>query len=363
MFFSIPSSTDEIITVTPIGVKSIRSVFFENKNGRVFNYHDALDTISISVDGKQIARQTPIVPFCTSTPFGAGRFDWEKVALAVNLNVDNSEIKISGVVNNEFNIVFVCSEKPCEETGFDYVETRRFVLKDAQSTAEIQKKILDALKADFAGVRAACTATADADAVVIPLFDYSADGTFERHTCGVTKNDVWNTLYISNYTDYDVWASTEQIEDETSGRAILLKAIATRIADISKLNLAADMFGTPHNIVLDSAPERVVAYSFITPITGDLNVPIKLNQINLQADLNMSDSEDLPLGFDLALISITPRIPFADAVHSYSSKQATNKYGQLTLRIAGNQHLLDASNDQSVGDWQLYMMFIYKKLA
>jgi hypothetical protein len=42
---------------------------------------------------------------------------------------------------------------------------------------------------------------------------------------------------------------------------------------------------------------------------------------------------------------------------------ATNKYGQITLRIAGNQPLFKASQDASIGDWQLYMMFIYKKLA
>ena len=166
-----------------------------------------------------------------------------------------------------------------------------------------------------------------------------------------------------NYNDYAAWFNGEHLDDATSGRSVLLQALSARIANVSKLNPAADMFGTLHNIVLDSAPERVVAYSFITPITDDVNVPIELNKINLQADLNISDSENLPLGFDLGLISILPRVPFADAVHSYSSKQATNKYGQLTLRIAGNQRILDASNGQSVADWQLYLMFIYKKLA
>lgn len=370
MFFSIPSSADEIITVTPLGVKSIRSIFFENKNGRIFRYGNGqLDTVSISIDGKQIARQLPVAPFCTSTPFGAGRFSWEKVALAVNLNVDNSEVKISGIANNEFNIVFVCSEQPCDETGFDYVETKRFVLKDALTTSEVQNKILTALATDFASIKAACVAAASNTDVVIPIFDYAADGTFERHTCGVTKGDAYNIgansslLHIDTYPTFNDWYTTEQVGDATSGRAILLKALSARIADVSKLNPAADMFGKPHNIVLDSAPERVVAYSFITPITSEENVPIELNKINLQADLNISDSEDLPLGFDLGLISILPRVPFADAVHSYSGKQATNKYGQLTLRIAGNQQILDASKGQSVADWQLYLMFIYKKLA
>ena len=168
----------------------------------------------------------------------------------------------------------------------------------------MQKKILAALAADFDGIKAACVAAASNDDVVIPIFDYAADGSFERHTCGVTKGDATqsgdNLLNIDGgATDYQSWYTTEHLDDATSGRSILLKALSARIADVSKLNPAADMFGKPHNIVLDSAPERVVAYSFITPITDDVNVPIELNKINLQADLNISDSENLPLGFDL----------------------------------------------------------------
>ena len=48
---------------------------------------------------------------------------------------------------------------------------------------------------------------------------------------------------------------------------------------------------------------------------------------------------------------------------SFEFQMATNKYGQLKLSITGNQPLFNASQDASIGDWQLYMMFIYKKLA
>lgn len=360
MFFSIPSSSEEVITVTPAGVKSIKSLFFENKNGHIFNYYGQLDTVSISIDGKQIARQLPVAPFCTTTPFGAGRFDWEKVALAVNLNVANSEIKISGSFNNQFNIVFVCNTEPMAETGFDYVETRRFVLKDALSVSEAKSKILAYLQANYADIYSNIASYGDDD-VVIPIFNYAeADGTYSPATCGVTKKELWVNLNMQPYgTGYDAWATAE-----LEARAAILLSIATRISNMSGITLAADVFKQPQNIILDSSPERVVAYSFVTPYTkGDDILPIQLNRVNLTADLTISENEDLPLGFDLGLISISNRIPFADAVHSYSSKMATNKYGQLKLSITGNQPLFNASQDASIGDWQLYMMFIYKKLA
>ena len=360
MFFSIPSSSEEIITVSPLGAKSIKWLFFENKNGHIFNYNGQLDTVSISIDGKQIARQLPVAPFCTTTPFGAGRFDWEKVALAVNLNVDNSEIKISGSFNNQFNIVFVCASEPLQsETGFDYVETRRFVLKDALTASEVKNKILAYLQENYNTIYSNIGSYSDND-VVIPIFNYAeADGTYTRHACGVTKEELWVNLNMPPYNTYEAWETAD-----LEARDIILRSIATRISNMSAITLAADVFNQPQNIVLDNSPERVVAYSFVTPYTkDDVVLPIQLNRVNLTADLTISENEDLPLGFDLGLISISNRIPFADAVHSYSSKQATNKYGQLTLRITGNQPLFDASQDASIGDWQLYMIFIYKKLA
>lgn len=360
MFFSIPSSSEEVITVTPAGVRSIKSLFFENKNGHIFNYYGQLDTVSISIDGKQIARQLPVAPFCTTTPFGTGRFDWEKVALAVNLNVDNSEIKISGSFNNQFNIVFVCSTEPMAETGFDYVETRRFVLKDALPVSEVRNKILTYLRENYATIYSNIGSYSDND-VVIPIFNYAeADGTYKPAVCGVTKTELWVNLNLQPYSaGYSAWETAE-----LEARAAILLSIATRISNMSAITLSADVFNQPQNIILDSSPERVVAYSFVTPYTkGDDVLPIQLNRVNLTADLTISENEDLPLGFDLGLISISNRIPFADAVHSYSSKMATNKYGQLKLSITGNQPLFNASQDASIGDWQLYMMFIYKKLA
>jgi len=359
MFFSIPSSNEEVITVTPIGAKSIKSLFFENKNNHIFEYNGQLDTVSISIDGKQIARQLPVAPFCTTTPFGAGRFSWEKVALAVNLNVENSEIKISGSFNNQFNIVFVCDTDQISETGFDYVETRRFVLKDALSVAEAKTKILTYLSANYATIYSNIGQYTDND-VVIPISDYAeADGTYKPNKCGVTKKELWTNLNMQPYATYTAWETAE-----LEARAAILLSVATRISNVSAITLAAGVFDQAQNIVLDSAPERVVAYSFVTPYNKTEGVtPIQLNRVNLTADLTISDNEDLPTNFDLGIMSISNRIPFADAVHSYSSAKATNKYGQLTIRISGNQPLFKASQDASIGDWQLYILFIYQKLA
>ena len=99
MFFTIPNEKDYILTTTPAGVKSIQYVFFEAKNDYTFEYKKTLDRISILIDGKQICRNVPILPFMTTQPYGTRKHRWEDVALAVNLNVNFSEIKILKVLD------------------------------------------------------------------------------------------------------------------------------------------------------------------------------------------------------------------------------------------------------------------------
>lgn len=142
MFFTIPVNDKQIITTTPIGARSITHVFFENKNDGVFTYKRDIDTVTISIDGKMICKQMPIMPFCTSTPYGVNQSQWQDKALEVNLNVDISEIKISAGNINDFNVVFVCSsEKIDESRGFDFVEAKQIQITKAYTTQEAQAKL------------------------------------------------------------------------------------------------------------------------------------------------------------------------------------------------------------------------------
>lgn len=132
MFWTVPVSDKEITTSTPIGVKSITHVFFEDRNGGVMEYSpDGLQTVSVVIDGKQIMQDVPVLPFCTSTPGDEGRYNWRDVALDVNINVNISEIKVSAARRAaDFSIIFVTSPNECDATyGYDYVEYRQFILR------------------------------------------------------------------------------------------------------------------------------------------------------------------------------------------------------------------------------------------
>lgn len=124
MIWSIPSSVDEILINTPLKAKSVRYVYFENKQGGLFLFKSVPDSISISIDGKQICRNLVMLPFCTGSSDGIRRNRWQDVAISCPLNVSNSQVRISGVRNNDFNIVFVLSDESVDENiGIDYYES------------------------------------------------------------------------------------------------------------------------------------------------------------------------------------------------------------------------------------------------
>lgn len=142
MFFTIPSSAKQIIANTPIGARSIRFLFFQNKNDNLFRYKSQPDRISISIDGRQICRNLLVLPFCTGAPDGAQVRQWQDVAIPVNMNVDFSEIKIDGGQDNDFNIVFVCSDQKVDEAaGFEFWETKSVKLKADKPREEILREL------------------------------------------------------------------------------------------------------------------------------------------------------------------------------------------------------------------------------
>ena len=161
MFHVIPISSELTISATPLGAKSIRHLYFENKNDGLFRFKTAPDTISISIDGKQICRDLLVLPFCTASPYSQDRFPWQKVALEVNVNCNLSEIRIQSSAQGDFNVIMVCSDEGVDESlGFDFFETKRITLRKTANISVIRKALQEAFdKAALTTTMQSCEGT------------------------------------------------------------------------------------------------------------------------------------------------------------------------------------------------------------
>ena len=175
MFHVIPISSELTISATPLGAKSIRHLYFENKNDGLFRFKTAPDTISISIDGKQICRDILVLPFCTSSPYSPDRFPWQKVALEVNVNCNLSEIRIQSTAQGDFNVIMVCSDEGVDESlGFDFFETKRITLRKTANISVIRTALQEAF-----------------DKVALTATTQSGDGeTTSSSSMELTKADV-----------------------------------------------------------------------------------------------------------------------------------------------------------------------------
>ena len=146
MFHVIPISSGLTISTTPLGAKSISHLFFEAKGDGLFRFKSSPDTISISIDGRQICRDLLVLPFCTSSPCSADRFPWQKVALEVNVNCNLSEVRImADSWQADYNVIMVCSDEEVDESrGFDFFETKRISLRKTVSASVVRKIIAEA---------------------------------------------------------------------------------------------------------------------------------------------------------------------------------------------------------------------------
>ena len=61
MFYSIPIDNEEIVTSTPKEARAITHLYFEKKNEGLHTYKKDLDRVSIFVDGRQIAKNLPVM--------------------------------------------------------------------------------------------------------------------------------------------------------------------------------------------------------------------------------------------------------------------------------------------------------------
>jgi hypothetical protein len=126
MLFSIPLSEQEIITDTPLSVKSLRSFHFVAKKSSWMYLNDDsfMPVVSIVVDGKVIANKLPILPFLlqkgAEAQYIIPTVDSRLVEIPVAINVNCSEIRVrtEGVEENSFELVFGCAETPVLEEEF-----------------------------------------------------------------------------------------------------------------------------------------------------------------------------------------------------------------------------------------------------
>ncbi|MCQ2607748.1 MAG: hypothetical protein MJ197_03575 [Bacteroidales bacterium] len=318
MFFTVPSEANYLSTNTPFGVKSIRALFFESKNDSLFGYKRNLDRISIIIDGKQICRDLIILPFMTTQPYGNRKHRWEDVALKVNMNVDISEIQISGIQNNDFNIVFVCSDKEIDESeGFDFVETKLLRLKGQLTGEEARKALNDAFKM----LDASC-----------------AEG--ETPADELTINGI--TYYRKRYTFNGQETTTIEYTE-----------VKKYISNNSNGELT---FDKEFQFIFDHEPIEMFAYPIMTAngidriINADMRVAFTISG---------SDNEVFPPYTDLSLFSANEKIPFRKALHKFETPLRRN----ISFCVTRNDQETTTAKEIEVSNYDIYVLFIYKKVS
>ncbi|MDR1544906.1 MAG: hypothetical protein LBS50_11005 [Prevotellaceae bacterium] len=128
--YSIPTSNEEIVFSTPLNAKSLRGYFFEYKDvsfGNVFS--QKIDYINVA--GRNICKNLPIYPFTTAYGMSiAGgllvinRYNYCRVFIPADINVDNSEVTVKGLKDNQLNICFIFDENEVKKERFLFFEHR-----------------------------------------------------------------------------------------------------------------------------------------------------------------------------------------------------------------------------------------------
>ncbi len=423
MFFTVPSESDYIQTTTPIGVKSIRAVFFESKNDALFEYKRTLDKISIIIDGKQICRDLIVLPFMTSVPYGNRRHKWYDVALNVNLNVNLSEIKISGIKSNDFNIVFVCSDKEVDESkGFDFVETKQLRLKgkptgqEARQALERAFRLLDEMyEEDVITYNAYQTALASYN---VALAEYTAQT--EAHAQWQELSEAWTAYnnYEAYITAYGEWETAHQAwvdggeEGEEPQQPVAVNPVSQPAEALGEEPVIPEVPTAP-DIVEEPQPSDEVTingiqYSrshywfngqqyetiptaqiskyiannsngettygnefqfvfdheptamFFYPIMTANGIDRVLNSdIHVNFTISGTDNEMIPNKTDLLLFSATDKIPFRKAIFNFDEPIKRN----ISFVVSKKADMVETACGMDISNFDLYVLFIYKKVC
>ncbi|MBR6250490.1 MAG: hypothetical protein IKR17_04745 [Bacteroidales bacterium] len=389
MFYSVPISNEQVITTTPIGAKCVTHLFFESKNDGVFYYKEKQDSVTITIAGKMVCRDMPILPFLSSTPYGVNRHNWQDVALEMGINVDMSEIKISAAdTNNDFNVVFVCSDKPNEDfRGFDFVECKKFVLEKKfmisnEEANQLYKKALSATNKrvslfDKTQIEGLELGTKIEFRTKITKEQYDATNSQDDEVAsdmlnildGLNQDDceiVCGTFHYSGFYMHDLG----QGEIFSQGYDGFLRRSALYIDDKAVRRVVSDpsdwaaiiaylsrelqsiihtwTLGREHTIKLDHAPQMM--FSFSRKSAGSI---LRENNQRLNITLSGSDEQVLPPNTDLDCFMAKDNVPWRKAVHTFDSTMPK------TLQIMLNSNKYTPTIDRND---TLQLFFIYKKL-
>lgn len=135
MIVSYPSSGSEIFTETPLEAKSIKSLWLFYKQQGVNDSIGAFDALSVSVDDIEIMRNLCIYPYVGQISGNANDIqgvcvDRRLVQLNANINVNHSELRISGLPANKYALVVEYSEDIAEVETYDFIENTVFRLNN-----------------------------------------------------------------------------------------------------------------------------------------------------------------------------------------------------------------------------------------
>jgi len=147
MFYTVPTQKEDFSFNTPLGAKSLVGYFFELKrvDSTITLSTDDVANFSvfqkqlryIDVGGRIIFKDMILAPFMTDLPMSVGlnklritipintgtyRYKIQDVFIPAKINVDNTEIKISGFENDLFNIVFIFSDKKVDKEWYLFFE-------------------------------------------------------------------------------------------------------------------------------------------------------------------------------------------------------------------------------------------------
>lgn len=418
MFFTIPSKSSEIRTNTPIGVKSILAVFFESKNGNAFLYKEELESVSITIDGKQVCRNLMILPFFTNSPLGGNNYKWQDVALEINLNVDLSEIKITTTGNNnDYNIVFVCSDKSIDEAkGFDFVETKKIRLKGVLSY-EDAKRFLTKVKEEELAKFNQAEATYQEELNAYEQYQ-EALAAFNDYLQALEEYNeakmIWDDWQEYNQLKYQWDEYQDWINDGSNGNepehpetepqkpinecpkeeptkpeeVLQPKEVDEPIepeyptelvvklenngqefvynfdfdeSDINQciedIDVENTTLGRELSFVFDKEPIAMFCFPLFSVKGSSF---IENAQAHLNFTLSGTDNEVFPPKTDLSIISANKKIPFRKALHYFDDK--INRSATIVLNKNENYNTA-TFNNLKIGNIEMYMYFLYKKIV